>query len=54
MKKMLLIALLAAFASATTTPILGKVMGFGPGTAHAQDQGNDSQGDDTAVDEDGQ
>jgi len=43
MRKLLLIALLALFASATTTPILGKVMGFGPGTAFAQD--DDAQGD---------
>jgi hypothetical protein len=43
MKKLLLIALLAAFASATTTPILGGLAGFGPGTAYAQD--DDAQGD---------
>jgi hypothetical protein len=49
MKKMLLIALLAAFTSVTTAPFVSKVMGFGPGTAYAQDdQGddNDFQGDD--------
>ncbi len=43
MKKVLLIVLLAAFASVTTTPILGGLPGFGPATAYAQD--DDSQGD---------
>jgi hypothetical protein len=51
MKKVLLIALLAAFASATTMPILGKVLGFSPTAAYAgnqngQGQDNDLQGDD--------
>jgi hypothetical protein len=44
MKKLLLIALLAAFASVTTTPILGGLAGFGPGTAYAQD--DNDQGED--------
>jgi hypothetical protein len=44
MKRLLLIALLAALASASTTPILGGLPGFGPGTAYAG--GNDDQGED--------
>ena len=46
MKKLLLIALFAAFASAIATPILGSLTGFGPGTAYAgDDQGeNDDPG----------
>ncbi len=43
MKKVLLIVLLATFASVTTTPILGGLAGFGPATAYAQD---DDQGED--------
>jgi len=43
MRKLLLLALLALFVSATTTPIVSKVMGFGPGTAFAQD--DDAQDD---------
>jgi hypothetical protein len=54
-QKMLLIALLGAAVSATTMPTLGKVIGFGHAAAYAADadQGNDVQGDDSAVDEDG-
>ncbi len=44
MTKVLLIVLLAAFASVTTAPILGGLVGFGPGTAYAQD--DDDQGED--------
>ena len=48
MKKLLLIVLLASFASVTYMPILGKVLG--PTAAYAQDddaQGNEDPGDDT-------
>ena len=44
MKKILLMMLLAAFVSATTTPTFSKLMGFGPSVAFAQD--DDDQGDD--------
>lgn len=46
MKKLLLIVLLASFASVTYMPILGKVLG--PTAAYAQidDSGNDLQIDD--------
>jgi hypothetical protein len=45
--KLVLIALLAAVASATSMPTFGKVLGFGT-AAYAQDenQGGDSQIDD--------
>jgi len=43
MKRYLLIAFLAAFATATTTTAVTKVMGFGP--AHAFAQNDDNQGD---------
>ena len=48
MKKLLLVALLAAVASATTMPTLGKVLGFSATAAYAGDeQGDDNnQGDD--------
>jgi hypothetical protein len=47
MGKLLLIALLVAFASATTMPTLGKVLGFGATTAgHGQGQDKDDQGED--------
>ncbi len=46
MTKVLLIVLLAAFASVTTKPMLSSVLGFGPATAFAQDEGDDLQGDD--------
>jgi hypothetical protein len=44
MKRLLLFVLLAAFVSASTAPILSKVMGFGPATAYAQN--DDDQGED--------
>ena len=44
MKRLLLFVLLAAFASASTPPILGKWLGFGPATAYAQN--DDDQGED--------
>ena len=50
MKKLLLIALLAAFASATNTPIVAKVLGFGQTVAYA----NDDQGEDLSQDCDGE
>jgi hypothetical protein len=48
MKKLLLMALLAAFVSGTTTPTLTKVLGFGHSAYAQDDQGedNDNQGDD--------
>jgi len=52
MKKILLMALLAAFVSGTTTPTLTKVLGFGSAAACAQpgDQGenNDVDADSSA------
>ncbi len=47
MRKLFWLALLAAIASASTAPYVGKLLGFGPATAHAADsQGDDnSQGD---------
>jgi hypothetical protein len=45
MKKILLIALSAAFVCATTTPTLTKLLGFGPATAYAQSDEN-GQGQD--------
>jgi hypothetical protein len=48
MKKIFLIALLAAFVSATNTPIVAKVLGFGATAAYAQndnDQGENCDGD---------
>jgi hypothetical protein len=48
MKKLLLIALLATFVSATNTPMIAKVLGFGATAAYAQgDQGEnvDCDGD---------
>jgi hypothetical protein len=44
MKKLLLIALLAAFVSATNTPMVAKMLGFGATVAYAGD-GNDQGGD---------
>ena len=51
MKKIVLIALLVAFASVTYMPILGKVVG--PTVAYAQndDSGDDIQGDDDPGDD---
>lgn len=50
MKKIVLIALLVAFASVTYMPILGKVVG--PTVAYAQDDsGDDLQGDDDPGDD---
>jgi hypothetical protein len=56
MKRILLIALLAAFASATTMPTVGKLLGSDPTAAYAQfhrcfsQSGNDnSQGDEDCV-----
>jgi hypothetical protein len=48
MKKMLLMALLAAFMIGTTTPTLTKLLGFGTAAAHAQegDQGEDTDSGD--------
>jgi hypothetical protein len=45
MKKLLLVMFLAAFASVTTTPILGSLVGFGPGTAYAG-EGDQGENDD--------
>jgi len=44
-KQLLFLLLLAAFMGATATPML-TVLGFGPATAHAQDDNDDDQGDD--------
>jgi hypothetical protein len=42
MKKILLVAMLVAFASAATLPTLGNVLGFGTAAyAHGNDQGDD-------------
>jgi hypothetical protein len=46
MKKLLLLALLAAAVSATTMPTLGKVLGFSATAAYAQDDNDDDQGED--------
>ena len=51
MKRYMLIAFLAAFATATTTTAVTKVMGFG---SHAYAANDDSQGDDDDQGEDGQ
>jgi hypothetical protein len=51
-KRLFLIALLAAFASAATMPTLGKVLGFSSTAAYAQDEGNNDQGED--LDDNGQ
>src|SRR5215471_10284150 len=48
MKKILLMALLAAFVSGTTMPTLTKVLGFGSAAAYAQDD----QGENNDVDVD--
>ena len=48
MKKILLMALLAAFVSGTTTPTLTNVLGFGSEAAYAQDD----QGENNDVDVD--
>jgi hypothetical protein len=47
MKKLLLFLLLAAYMSGGAVPILSRVFGFGPATAHAQDedQGDEDPGD---------
>jgi hypothetical protein len=49
MKKLLLVMLLAAFASVTTTPILGSLAGFGPGTAYAGDNNDQGENDDPGM-----
>jgi hypothetical protein len=51
-KKLLLIAFFAAFASVTTTETLTKFMGFGPGTVQAAED-DDAQGDNDNQGEDG-
>jgi len=50
MKKLMLIAFLALFVSATTTPTLTRVLGFASGHAYAAD--DDSQGDNDLQGED--
>ena len=52
MKKILLMALLAAFVSGATTPTLTKVFGFGSAAAYAQPPGDQGENNDVDVDAD--